>query len=123
MSASARVRRADVQGRRLLCASLLVGPSSNVKIRPGIFPDTAVGLEQEFFALAMLDVDIYVPTVAARESFYPRLSSGGYLFVHDYDSPESDNAMQRALGGFLPGKPEKVLELPDEWGSAVLRKV
>ena len=71
----------------------------------------------------MLDVDIYVPTVAAREFFYPRLSSGGYLFVHDYDSPESDNAMQRALGGFLPGKPEKVLELPDEWGSAVLQKV
>jgi len=71
----------------------------------------------------MLDLDIYVPTVAALELFYPRLSSGAYLFVHDYDSPESDYAMQRALGGFLPGKPEKALELPDERGSAVLRKV
>jgi len=100
-----------------------VGESENVIFRVGVFPDSAIGLEGEAFSFVMLDLDIFKPTVAALEFFYPRLSAGGYLFIHDFNSPESNSAMRRAVIPFLSAKPEKLVELPDEWGSAVMRKV
>jgi len=100
-----------------------VGESENVIFRVGVFPDSAIGLEGEAFSFVMLDLDIFKPTVAALEFFYPRLSAGGYLFIHDFNSPESNSAMRRAVIPFLSDKPEKLVELPDEWGSAVMRKV
>jgi O-methyltransferase len=100
-----------------------VGESENVIFRVGVFPDSAIGLELESFSFVMLDLDIYKPTVAALEFFYPRVSAGGYLFIHDFNSTESNSAMRRAVIPFLSGKPEKLVELPDEWGSAVMRKI
>jgi O-methyltransferase len=100
-----------------------IGGSQNVVFRTGIFPDSSVGLEHELFSFVMLDLDIYKPTVSALEFFYPRVSAGGYIFVHDFNSPESNYAMRRAVIPFLKGKPEKIVELPDEWGSVVMRKI
>jgi len=100
----------------------LVGITPNVIVRAGVFPDSTAGIEHESFAFVMLDLDIYKPTVAALEFFYPRLSPGAYVFVHDFNSPESSYAMRRAVTPFLASKPEKLIELPDEWGSAVFRK-
>lgn len=99
-----------------------VGASQNIIFRVGIFPQSAVGLEGESFSFVMLDLDIYKPTVAALEFFYPRVPAGGYIFIHDFNSPESSYAMQRAVIPFLSDKPEKLIELPDEWGSVVMRK-
>jgi len=100
-----------------------LGAAANVIIHPGYFPDTTAGLENSRFAFVLLDLDVYAPTLAGLEFFYPRLASGGYCFVHDYNSPESNQACRRALTEFLAGKPEHVVELPDTWGSAVFRKV
>jgi O-methyltransferase len=100
-----------------------VGDSQNVIFRAGMFPDSSVGLEHELFSFVMLDLDIHKPTVSALEFFYPRVSSGGYIFVHDFNSPESNYAMRRAVIPFLKGRPEKIVELPDEWGSVVMRKI
>lgn len=94
----------------------------DVHIRKGIFPGTAEGLEQEQFAFVMIDFDIYIPTVAALEFFYPRLAKGGYIFIHDVNSPESDRACFRAVTEFLKNKPEQYIEIPDLWGSVVFRK-
>jgi hypothetical protein len=47
---------------------------------------------------------------------------GAYLFVHDYHNPESLWAAQRVLGDFLQGKDELLVDLPDIWGSVVLRR-
>jgi O-methyltransferase len=33
-----------------------------------------------------LDVDLYAPTLAGLEYFYPRLAIGGIMFVHDYNN-------------------------------------
>ena len=96
---------------------------ANVVIHPGYFPATTKGLEEKRFAFVLLDLDVYAPTIAGLEFFYPRLARGGYCFVHDYNSPESNQACRRALTEFLAGKPEHVVELPDTWGSAVFRKV
>lgn len=100
-----------------------VGGSPNVELRPGYVPDTLAGLEDERFAFVLLDLDLYAPSVASLEFFYPRLESGGYLVVHDYNNDESDWACKRALDEFLAERPERVIELGDVWGSALLRKL
>ena len=99
-----------------------IGGGGNVVIREGRFPGTAAGLEGERFALALLDLDVYEPTLAGLGFFYPRLAAGGYLFVHDCNSPESNHACRRAVTQFMADKPEKPVELPDVWGSVVFRK-
>lgn len=100
-----------------------IGDRTNVIFRPGFFPQSAAGLEQERFALVMLDFDLYQSACDAFSFFYPRLVSGGYFFMHDFNSAESNYAISRAAAEFLSDKPEKVVELPDEWGTAVFRKI
>ncbi|WP_338588699.1 TylF/MycF/NovP-related O-methyltransferase [Paenibacillus sp. Y5S-9] len=55
-----------------------------VTVKKGYFPDTAVGLE-DTFCFVSLDADLYKPILQGLEYFYPRLVSGGYIFIHDYD--------------------------------------
>lgn len=57
-----------------------------VEIRKGYFPESAIGLEQEKFAFVNLDFDLYAPTLAGLEFFFPRLEEGGVILVHDYFS-------------------------------------
>jgi O-methyltransferase len=38
----------------------------------------------------LFDADKYDVAMAAFEFFYPRLSPGGYFFLHDFNSSESD---------------------------------
>jgi O-methyltransferase len=100
-----------------------VGPADNVVLRPGYVPDTLAGLEDVSFAFVLLDLDLIEPTRASLEFFYPRLSPGAYLFMHDYNNAESDWACKRAMDDFLRDKPERLIELGDVWGSALIRRV
>ena len=93
-----------------------------VILKKGYFPETTTGLEDCRFCFVMLDADLYKPTMAGLEFFYPRMVAGGYVFAHDYTSYESNLAVSRAVDQFLSDKPEKVIHLPDEWGSVVFRK-
>lgn len=43
-----------------------------------------MGLD-ESFALVSLDPDLYDPTYDGLCYFWPRLSEGGYILVHDYN--------------------------------------
>lgn len=100
-----------------------IGDLNNIVMRKGYFPKTAKGLESEVFAFVLLDLDLYKPTLAGLEFFYPRMKSGGYIFAHDYNSPESSWAVSRATNEFMQDKPEKLVEIPDVWGSIVIRKI
>ena len=100
-----------------------IGTTQNVIIRKGYFPDTSVGLEDERFAFVMIDFDRYEPTLAALKFFYSRVNPGGFIFVHDYNSPESDWACARALTEFLADKSERPVCIPDAWGTAFFRKL
>ncbi len=51
----------------------------------GYFPDTTEGLNDIKYALVSMDADLYNPTKAGLEYFYPRLSPGGVILVHDYN--------------------------------------
>jgi len=100
-----------------------IGDTANIVVRRGYFPETAIGLENEEFSFVMVDFDKYEPTLAALEFFYPRVHKGGFIFVHDYNSPESNWGCSRALNLFLSDKPEKPVAIPDSWGTALLRKI
>lgn len=101
----------------------LIGDTTNLEFRVGFFPETAVGLEAEQFALVMLDVDLFAPALDVFRFFYPRLVRGGYFFMHDFNSPESERGISRAALEFLADKPELPIEIPDFHGSALFRKM
>jgi O-methyltransferase len=103
--------------------SQTIGDLHNVEFRVGIFPETTAGLEASRFAFVLLDLDLYIPTLAGLQFFYPRLTRGGYLFVHDYNSIEANSGSYRAVVEFMADKLEQIVELPDQWGSIVFRKV
>ena len=90
--------------------SLLPHPE-RVVLRPGLFPATAAGLEEERFALVSLDADLEESTLAGLRFFCPRLSPGGYLLLHDWGSPRLPGvarALRRyeaELGRSLPAVP------------------
>ncbi len=54
----------------------------------GYFPQTAEGLDARFFALVSLDTDLYEPILAGLCYFYPKLSSGGMILLHDYNNTQ-----------------------------------
>lgn len=56
----------------------------NIIIKKGVFPESINGLDEQF-AFVSLDVDFEDSTFAGLEYFYPRLSKGGYMFIHDYN--------------------------------------
>lgn len=101
----------------------LLGNSPVLQFRPGYFPETTIGLEDHKFALVMLDVDMYRPSLEVFRFFYPRLVRGGYFFMHDYNSLESERAVSRAADEFMSDKPELLMEIPDYFGSALFRKI
>lgn len=90
--------------------SLLPHPEKAV-LRPGLFPATAAGLEEERFCLVSLDADLEESTLTGLRFFVPRLSPGGYLLLHDWDTPRLagvKRALERyesELGHALPTVP------------------
>ncbi|MCR5762006.1 MAG: TylF/MycF family methyltransferase [Treponema sp.] len=57
----------------------------NVVVKQGFFPQSLNGLE-DVFAFVSIDCDFEDSIYECLEYFYPRLTNGGYLFVHDYNS-------------------------------------
>jgi len=100
-----------------------IGDLHNIIIKKGIFPETAKGLENEKFSFVMIDLDIFAPTVAALDFFYPRVVTGGYIFIHDYNNPlESKGDVYKATKEFSANIKENLTQIPDKWGSVIIRK-
>ena len=110
-------------GTSVECVMKNIGTSDNIFIRKGYVPETFNGLENEKFSFVLLDLDLYEPTMASLEFFYPRMTSGGYLMVHDYNNSESKWACKRSLDKFMEDKPENIIEIADILGSAMFRKL
>jgi hypothetical protein len=88
----------------------------------GHFPGTISDEHQRTtYAVVGLDCDLYEPMKAGLEFFYPRMSKGGVLFLHDYSSLYWDGA-KKAIDEFCRKVGEFVMLLPDKSGSAFLRK-
>lgn len=86
----------------------------------GFFPETAAGLENCRYAIVSLDADLYAPILAGLEYFYPRLTPGGMILLHDYNNRRFRGAAQAVADyenshGSLP-----LVPLCDLHGTAVI---
>jgi O-methyltransferase len=96
--------------------------SDGVSFVRGRFPETAAQLPPDGrYCLVHIDCDLFMPIVAGLEYFYPRMTPGGFIIIHDYSSLHWEGA-EKAVDEFFADKPEFVLPLPDGAGSAAVRK-
>jgi O-methyltransferase len=72
------------------------------------------------FSLVNLDVDLYKPTKAGLEYFYPLLSPGGVIIIHDYNYKWP--GIKKAVDEFVAGIPETLVMVPDMEGSVMIIK-
>ena len=97
-----------------------INGNENLIFKPGFFPDTTEGLEDEIFSLVHIDADLYAPTLAALNYFYPKLSKGGVIIIHDYN--HNWDGIPKAVNEFILTIPESVISLADWQGSAMIIK-
>ena len=90
-------------------------------IRKAFFPQTAEGLEDRRFCFVSIDTDLYDPIIAGLSFFSPRLSPGGFIFVHDYNNDLFPGA-KAAVQEFCAGNALSFVPLPDKYGTAVFTK-
>lgn len=96
--------------------------SSKVQYCPGYFAETASFVPAgETFALVHLDADLYQPTLEGLKFFYPKLSPGGCMIIHDYFSGAWPG-VKKAVDEFLENKPECLIRIPDKSGTVIFRK-
>ncbi|TDF93505.1 TylF/MycF/NovP-related O-methyltransferase [Paenibacillus piri] len=92
----------------------------NCIVRKGYFPETANGLDDQF-AFVNIDVDLYSPIYEGLKYFFPRMTEGGYIFVHDYNSVRFEG-VKHAVKKFCNETNAKLLPLSDLCGSVVIIK-
>ena len=97
-----------------------IAGNQNVQFNAGYFPDSAKGLADTNYAFVHLDADLYKPTLAALQYFYPRLSAGGAIIIHDYN--HTWDGVRNAIDEFLPTIPETIIEIADWQGSVMIVK-
>lgn len=92
-------------------------------IKKGLFPDTAIGMENEKFAFVSIDVDFEKSILEGLRFFYPQLEQGGSIFVHDYNNrflegvKNAVSIYENEIGHLLCKVP-----LADEGGTLVIVK-
>lgn len=90
------------------CKALFDG-LSNCFIHKGIMPQSFAGLEDCVISVAHIDVDQYQSVKDCLEFIYPRVHSGGWIIIDDYNCSSCPGA-KKAVDGFLAGKNIKLIE-------------
>jgi O-methyltransferase len=116
-----------------------IGGNDNIVFHPGRFQELTVDSRQLTdsplqtpdcqlstvncqlqFAFVNLDADLYAPTKAGLEYFYPLLSPGGVIIIHDYNFKWP--GIKKAVDDFVSTIPETLVMVPDMDGSALISK-
>lgn len=94
--------------------------NANVIFRPGWFPASVRPEDEtERFALVHLDADLESPTESGLAYFWPRLSPGGFLIVHDYNAwPGARMAVDR----FRENAGASIVPVADKSGTVIVAK-
>lgn len=92
-----------------------------IQCHKGYFPSTFSETQNEFFAFVSVDVDLYTPTAAALPLFWNRLSPGGVIMVHDYNSTQF-LGVKKAVQEFCQRIGIYAMPVCDLHGSVVLMK-
>lgn len=88
----------------------------------GYFPQTAEVLDDSSFALVSLDTDLYEPILAGLQYFYPRLSKGGMILLHDYNNTQFRGCKEAVHQYETEHGPLLLVPLSDLHGTAVIVK-
>ena len=90
--------------------------------KKGLFPESLDGLEDRF-AFVSLDVDFEQAIYDGLDYFYPRMNTGGYMMIHDYNS-KTLRGVRNAVERYerYIGRPLAKVPLPDIFGTLVLVK-
>ena len=110
-------RAGDFSDTSLSHVQNLLHGHGNVVFRPGFFPATASGLENETFSLVHCDMDIYSSVLDFCRFFYPRLARGGVMVFDDYGSLSCPGA-KAAVREFCAGQGTFEIYLPT--GQAII---
>lgn len=94
----------------------------NATFRKGYFPETAEGEKERKFAFVSLDMDLYQPIKSGIEFFYPRLSKGGYIMIHDYNHEEFKGIKDAVAETEAIYGPFAKMPIPDQGGTIVIMK-
>jgi O-methyltransferase len=86
----------------------------------GFFPESAKNIEDRFVFIS-LDTDLYEPIYNGLRFFYPRLVSGGYIFVHDFNN-DAYKGTRQAVEKFCLETKISFLPIPDLGGSVIIIK-
>ena len=97
-----------------------INGNDNIIFCPGYFPDTVRDLGNEVFSFVNMDADLYNPTKAGLEFFYPRLSPGGVIVIHDYNYKWE--GIRKAVDEFAESIPESLVPVADMEGSVMIVK-
>jgi hypothetical protein len=99
-----------------------VGHDAHTTYVQGFFPESVTpATERATYAVVSVDCDLYAPTKAALEFFYPRMARGGILFVHDYASGLWPGVTQ-AVDEMRARTGESLVLMPDKSGTVIIRK-
>lgn len=86
----------------------LLKPFINVHLYPVHFKYNNELFTNHIFSLVHLDLDVYQSTIDCLKYFYPRMTSGGVIITHDY---QSASGVKKAFDEFFKNKPEIIIEL------------
>jgi O-methyltransferase len=92
----------------------------NCILKKGFFPESAKDVDGSF-VLVSLDTDLYEPIYRGLQFFYPKLSRGGYIFVHDFNNDYYKGA-RKAVEQFCVEENIGYVVIPDVGGSAIICK-
>ena len=92
----------------------------NCIIKQGWFPDTTEGINDKF-CFVSIDADLYQPTISGLEFFYPRLTHGGVIMIHDFNNNEY-KGIRKAVKEFCDKNQIGYVCLTDHCGSVVITR-
>lgn len=98
---------------------LMPHPKKCIPIK-GFFPESAKSLN-DTFVFVSIDADLYEPIYNGLVFFYPRLVTGGYIFIHDFNN-DNYKGSRKAVEQFCKEQSINYLPLPDSGGSAIIIK-
>lgn len=95
----------------------------NCEIINGYFPDSLQKYEViSDFSFVSIDADLYNPILAGLEFFYPKLTRGGYIMIHDYNFSRYSKSVKSAVDDFHKITPICRVPIFDFGGSVIITK-
>ena len=92
----------------------------NCVVKKGYFPESAIGVDDKF-CFVSIDADLYEPIYNGLVFFYPKLTPGGYIFIHDFNN-DNYKGSRKAVEQFCMEQKINSIPLPDSGGSAIIIK-